>query len=204
MLDAFLQDGRMSRLAIAADANLLLAEAAAEQGSTEKDDTLRAKHFGAAIAAIKKLRGYWRKKPQWEQDALDLMSADIRVKRMNAERDMGLDDRAAETRELTAAGLKAFLQARRPNAEHPFEKMSDGEKANLERAYETLLPLLSDMGDAQAPDVLLFGQEYMRYFPEGKARTEIQNSINKAKAAGSASAEKGSVAIEQSKGAQHE
>ena len=204
VLDALLQDGRMSRLAIAADANLLLAEAAAEQGSTEKDDTLRAKHFGAAIAAIKKLRGYWRKKPQWEQDALDLMSADIRVKRMNAERDMGLDDRAAETRELTAAGLKAFLQARRPNAEHPFEKMSDGEKANLERAYETLLPLLSDMGDAQAPDVLLCGQEYMQYFPEGKARTEIQNSINKAKAAGSASAEEGSVAIEQSKGAQHE
>ena len=194
----------MSRLAIAADANLLLAEVASEQGRVEKDDALRAKYFGAAIGAVKKLRGYWRKKPQWEQDAVDLMSADIRVKRMRAEEEMGLEDRAAETRELTAAGLKAFLQARRPNAEYPFEKMSDGEKANLERAYETLLPLLSAMGDDQASDVLLFGQEYMRYFPEGKARTEIQNSVNKAKAAGVVSMENGATATEQSEGAQHE
>lgn len=162
---------------IAADANLLLAEVASEQGRREKDDTLRGKHFGAAIAAIKKLRGYWRKKEQWEQDAVDLMSADIRVKRMNAEKEMGLDERAAETRELTAAGLKAFLQARRPTEQHPFNKMSVGERANLERAYETLLPLLSEMGDAQAADVLLFGQEYMSYFPEGKAHTEVQITL---------------------------
>ena len=203
-LDTYLQDERMSRLAIAADANLLLAEVASEQGRREKDDTLRGKHFGAAIAAIKKLRGYWRKKEQWEQDAVDLMSADIRVKRMNAEKEMGLDERATETRELTAAGLKAFLQARRPTEQHPFDKMSVGERANLERAYETLLPLLSEMGDAQAADVLLFGQEYMSYFPEGKAHTEVQNYINKAKASGIAAAPNANATSEKSEGVQHE
>ncbi len=203
-LDTYLQDERMSRLAIAADANLLLAEVASEQGRTEKDDTLRAKHFNAAIAAIKKLRGYWRKKEQWEQDAIDLMSADIRVKRMNAEKEMGLDERAAETRELTAAGLKAFLQARRPTEEHPFDKMSAGECKNLERAYETLLPLLSAMGDAQANDVLLFGEEYMKYFPEGRARTEVQNFINKAKAAGVGTTQDTPLTTEKSEGEQHE
>jgi len=203
-LDAFLEDERMSRLAIAADANLLLAEVASEQGRVEKDDALRAKYFGAAIGAVKKLRGYWRKKPQWEQDAVDLMSADIRVKRMRAEEEMGLEDRAAETRELTAAGLKAFLQARRPTEEHPFEKMSEGEKRNLERAYETLLPLLSAMGDSQASDVLLFGGEYMKYFPDGKARTEVQNSLNKAKALGTVAAETNTAGTAQSEGAQHE
>ena len=203
-LDTYLQDERMSRLAIAADANLLLAEVASEQGRTEKDDTLRGKHFGAAIAAIKKLRGYWRKKEQWEQDSVDLMSADIRVKRMNAEKEMGLDERAAETRELTAAGLKAFLQARRPTAEHPFDKMSAGECKNLERAYETLLPLLSAMGDAQAADVLTFGEEYMQYFPEGRARTEVQNFINKAKAAGVVTQADATATTEQSEGEQHE
>ena len=82
--------------------------------------------------------------------------------------------------------------------------MSEGEKRNLERAYETLLPLLSAMGDSQASDVLLFGGEYMKYFPDGKARTEVQNSLNKAKALGTVAAETNTAGTAQSEGAQHE
>ncbi|MBP5791241.1 MAG: tetratricopeptide repeat protein, partial [Kiritimatiellae bacterium] len=69
-LDLFLQDDKMSKLAIAAEANLLLVEIASEQGRTEKNDALRKKHFAAAVGAVKKLRIYWKNKPQHEQDQI--------------------------------------------------------------------------------------------------------------------------------------
>jgi hypothetical protein len=60
--------------------------------------------------------------------------------------------------------------------------MSAGELANLERAYATIVPLFSKLGSDQADRVIKFGQEYLDYFPNGKARTEISNCMNKAKA----------------------
>ena len=183
-IDLFLQDEKMSRLAIAAEANLLLVEVASEQGRTEKNDQLRKKHFAAAVGAVKKLRTYWKNKPQHEQDQIDLMSADVTIRRMKAEDAMELKEQAQETCATAAAMLQTFLQTRSPNEEHPIDKMSAGELANLERCYATMVPLFSRLGDEQADRVLKFGNEYLEYFPNGKARTEIVNCVNRAKSAG--------------------
>lgn len=182
-LDQFLADEKMSRMAIAADANFMLVEIASEQGRHEKDDKLRAKHFGAAIGAIKKVRQYWSKKPKWEQDVITLMSGDVLVDRMKAEESMNLDkEKILETCGLAANTFKVFLQTNGPSESYPFEKMNAGELSNLERAYASLIPLLVKLGAKQAEDVIKFGEEYLKMFPNGKNKTEISNCINQARA----------------------
>jgi outer membrane protein assembly factor BamD (BamD/ComL family) len=183
-LDLFLSDEKMSKLPIAADANLLLVEVASEQGRLEKNDQIRRKNFNAAVGAVKKLRAYWRSKPKHEQDAVDLMSADIVVRRMQAEDAMGLEAQAKDSCQTAAQMFQTFLQSHGVDEAHPIDKMSAGELANLERCYATMVPLFSRLGREQADVVLKFGQEYLEYFPNGKARTEIINCINRAKASG--------------------
>ena len=181
-LDLFLADTKMARMAIAADANFMLVEVASDQGRTEKDATMRGKYFGAAIGALKKVRQYWSKKPQWEQDQLDLISGDVLVSRMKAEEAMGLKEDAKETCGKAAAVFQVFIQAHGPTEERPIDKMEAGEVANLERAYGTMIPLFARLGSDQADRVMKFGQEYLDLFPNGKARTEIANCMNQAKA----------------------
>ena len=181
-LDLFLQDPKMSKMTIAADANFMLVEVASEQGKTEKDATMRGKFFGAAIGALKKVRQYWSKKPQWEQDTLDLLSGDVLVNRMKAEEAMGLKDEAKETCGRAASTFQVFLQSHGVTDDHPIDKMEAGELANLERAYATMVPLFAKLGSEQADRVMKYGQEYLDYFPNGKARTEIANCMNQAKA----------------------
>jgi hypothetical protein len=62
--------------------------------------------------------------------------------------------------------------------------MLPGEVANLERCYSMMIPTYSKLGSEFAEDVMKYGQEYMDLFPNGKARTEIQNCMNQAKAEG--------------------
>lgn len=95
---------------------------------------------------------------------------------------MGLKEEALETCGRAASTFQVFLQAHGVTEDHPFDKMEPGEVANLERAYATLVPLFSKMGAAQADRVVKFGQEYLDLFPNGKARTTIQNCMNQAKA----------------------
>ena len=143
---------------------------------------MRTKCFNAAIGALKKVRQYWSKKPQWEQDQLDLLSGEVLIDRMNAEEAMGLKEEARETCGRAASTFQVFIQAHGVSENHPIDKMSAGELANLERAYATIVPLFSKLGSDQADRVIKFGQEYLDYFPNGKARTEISNCMNKAKA----------------------
>ena len=183
-LDQFLDDPKMSKMSIAVDAHQLMIEVASEQGRTEKDSDLRAKHFGKAIGSVKKLRNYWKNKPQWEQDSVDLMSADVKLRQMAAEEAMGLKEEADKSGRTAASTLLAFLQSHGIDENHPADKMSAGELGNLERCYATLVPLCAKLGSDFADNIMKFGQEYLDLFPNGKARTEVQNAMNQAKTAG--------------------
>ena len=101
---------------------------------------------------------------------------------MKAEEAMGLKEEARETCGRAASTFQVFLQAHGPMADRPIDKMEPGEVANLERAYATMIPLFSALGAEQADRVMKFGKEYLDMFPEGKARTEVENCMNKAKA----------------------
>ena len=196
-LDLFLQDKKMSRMLIAADANFLLVEVASAQGKTEKDPDLRKKYFGAAVGALGKVRNYWKGKPQWEQDRLDLMSGDVVIRRMEAEKAMGLNEEAMETCGTAASKFQVFIQAHGPSESLPFDKMDAGSQNNLEEAYSKLLPLMVELikvqkepadRKAQADKVVELGEAYERLFPNGKSRMVIINSMNQAKADGGSSA----------------
>ena len=101
---------------------------------------------------------------------------------MKAEEAMGLKEEALETCGRAAATFQVFIQAHGPTAEHPLEKMNEGELANLERAYASVVPLFSKMGADKADLVIQFGQAYCEMFPNGKDRTEVNNCMNKARA----------------------
>jgi hypothetical protein len=47
-----------------------------------------------------------------------------------------------------------------------------------------MVPLYSKLGSEYADDVLKYGQEYLELFPNGKARTDVQNCVNQARAEG--------------------
>lgn len=183
-LDTFLANEKMARMVIAADANFLLVKVASEMGRNEKDATMRQKHFGAAVGAVRKVKNYWKNKPQSDQDMIDLMAVDIMVDRMKSEEAMDLKEEALETCGKAAALLQAFMQAHCVCEARPLDKMTPGELANLERCYVTMIPLFSKMGAEQADRVLKYGQEYLDLFPNGRNRTEISNYMNQAHAEG--------------------
>lgn len=186
-LDSFfeyLESKKRTGASLAADANLLLVDVASEQARSERDDKLRRKYSGEAIAAVKKLRFYWAKRPAYERDRIDLMSADVTINRMQGEDAMGLEEQATRSCERAAGALQSFYQAHAPTAEHPLEAFAAGERANLERCYAKMIPLFARLGGDRYEFVLRYGEEYLRYFPNGAARTEVINCLNQAKAAG--------------------
>ena len=184
-LDLFFSDPKMSRMAIASDACFMLVEVASAQGRTEKDATMRGKCFGAALGALKKARQYWANKPQWEQDQIDLLSGDVLIDRMKAEDAMGLVEDAKDTCGKAAAVFQVFIQAHGVTGERSIDKMKAGEAANLERAYATMIPLLTRLGSEQDGRVMKFGQEYLNLFPNGRARQGVVNCMNCVKDASS-------------------
>ena len=164
------------------DAHVLLIEVASEEGRREKDDTMRMKYFNAAVGAIKKVRAY--RKEQAQQDELDLMSGDVLVRKMEAEEAMGPEkaEQAKETCGRAVVTFVAFIMAHEPTPEHPFEKMTPAQQNNLEKCYGKALPLMAKLGKTQAEQVIKYGEQYLKLFPEGKSRTAVQNALNQAKA----------------------
>ncbi|MCQ2391997.1 MAG: tetratricopeptide repeat protein [Kiritimatiellae bacterium] len=181
-LDKFIGDEKFARSPLVVDANFLLIEVASEEGRREKDDTMRMKYFNAAVGAIKKVRNY--RKEQAQQDELDLMSGDVLVRKMEAEEAMGSDkaEQAKETCGRAVVTFTAYLMAHEPTPEHPFEKMTAAQQNNLERCYSTALPLMAKLGKSQAEQVIKYGEAYLKYFPDGKHKTAVQNALNQAKA----------------------
>jgi len=197
-LDLFLGDEKMSRMAIATNACDLIVQVAMQQGRAERDENLRMKHYGAALGAIKKLRGYWKNEPVWKQDrAQFLMPADVKIAQVDAELAMGLEEAAAKTRKVAAANLQSYLQSRTPTVDNPIDKYSAEDLANLESAYAKMLPLLVKIGKEQAGRALKFGQQYLEMFPNGENRALVQRCINEAMALGAKMPEDDEVPVAQ-------
>lgn len=177
-LDDFVEKHPKSSLVI--EAYELIVEVASEEGLREKDDDMRRKYFNAAITALKKVRGFRKTKP--EQDLLDLRSADVLVRKMEAEESMGLKDQAKESCGRAVVTFQAFLMANEPTPEHPAKDMTPAQLANLERCYSTVLPLMAKLGKEQSEQIIRYGDTYMELFPDGKHKTAVQNAVNQAKA----------------------
>lgn len=181
-LDEFFADEKLSRYPIATNACYLTVKVAMEQGREEQNDALRGKHYGAAVKAVQRLRGFWAHEPQWKKDSVNLMSADIKISRIEAERALGKDAAAAKTRGIVAAEIQNFIDGHKPAEDKPLDKFAPEELANLEEAYSKLLPLLVAMGADQAERAWNFGQDYLQLFPSGKSVNDVRNYVNQAEA----------------------
>ena len=180
-LDRFIE--KNPRNAVVVDAYMMLIEVASEEGRRERDNNLRRKFFNAAIGAVKKVRQF---RPEME-DELALESAGVYVRKMEAEETMQLKEEALETMRLAVGGYQAFLQAHEPDDNHPVSKMTPKQLKNLERCYASALPLMAKliphMEDRKefAARVVKYGETYLDIYPNGKAKTAVQNAINQAK-----------------------
>ena len=191
-LDDFTEKYGKTRLVI--DAYEMIVEVASEEGRREKDDDMRRKYFNAAVGALKKVRGF--KKTQEEIDVLDLRSADILVRKMEAEEAMNLAEKAEETARLAVSSYQSFLMSHEPTAEHPAKDMTPTQLANLERCYASALPLMAKilpkMADSSAEEkeakkeqgetIVKYANTYLELFPNGKRKTDVQNALNSVKA----------------------
>jgi TolA-binding protein len=184
-LDAFLKDKKLSKLQQMVDANMLLVDAASEEGKTEKDDISRTKLFNAAIDALKMVRNYktprengkpkdyaqWTDDERAEDADLRLKSGQILVRRMDAESKLGLKDKAAATRGEAIVAFMGMVMSIDPGR--------DELRPVLESAYASVLPLLLEhkkFADAQE-----FCEQYVKLFPEGQHLTDVNNWLNQAK-----------------------
>ena len=41
---------------------------------------------------------------------------------------------------------------------------------------------MAKLGKSQAEQVIRYGEDYLKYFPDGKHKTAVQNALNQAKA----------------------
>ena len=162
----------------------MLAKVASEEGRKERENNLRTKYFNAAVGAVKKVRQF---RPEME-DEMMLESSDVLVRKMEAEETMQLKAEAEATLRLAVGGFQAFLQSHQPDDEHPVSKMTPKQLKNLERCYATALPLMAKLLPKQedkkefAQRLVSYGETYLDIFPNGKAKTAVQNAINQAKA----------------------
>ncbi|HNX33952.1 MAG TPA: hypothetical protein PKM57_04950 [Kiritimatiellia bacterium] len=169
VLEAFVKDKALSKLQLVVDANLLLVEVASEEGKTEKDDNERTRLFNAAVDSLKLVKKY-RTKPE-EMAELDLMSGEVLLRKMDAEKKLGLTKQAAESRGNAIVAFQRMIMGN--------QQQSAELAAVLEKAYFYCMPLMLD--HKKFADAAEDCERYLSLFPNGRYRTDIQNWLNQAK-----------------------
>ncbi len=168
-----------AKLEIVVDANLLLVEVASEVGKTEKDNDLRKSYFNTAVEALQMVKRYKESqiksgKPlnhPAELKELDLKAGEVLVRKMQAEKALGLNEQAVQTRGHAIVAFTGIVVSIDRN---------NAALANvLEKAYYNALPLMVEHKVFE--DVIADGENYLKQFPNGKYRTDVQLWIDQAK-----------------------
>jgi TolA-binding protein len=169
VLEAFIKDKDLSKLLLVVDANLLLVEVASEEGKVEKDDNERTRLFNAAVDALKMVKKY-RTAPE-EVAAVDLMSGEVLLRKLAAEKKLGLNDQTTETRGKAIVAFQIMIMNIDPG--------NAALASTLEKAYFYCLPLLLE--HKKFKDAEEDSEKYLSLFPDGRYKTDVQNWLNQAK-----------------------
>lgn len=169
LLTDFKDDKELSKLTVVVDANLLLVAVASEEGKTEKNDELRKELFNTAIDALKMCKIH--RKEEEQQRELDLAAGEILIRKMEAEKKLGLTEQAVETRGKAIVAFKVMIATINPG---------NVKLANvLEKAYYYCLPLMLEhkVFDQAVDDC----ETYLRIFPSGRYTTDVKTWLSQAK-----------------------
>ena len=166
LLQTFIKEH--AKLALVVDANFLLVEVASEEGKVERDDEARKKLFNEAVDSLRMVLRY---RPEMEKE-IALMAGEMHVRKMEAEKQFGLTAQAADSRGLAIVAFNNLIFS----IEDPTNvKVS----AIVEKAYFYTLPLMLEhkMNDV----VIESAEDYLKAFPVGRYRTDVQNWLNQAR-----------------------
>ncbi|MDD2454849.1 MAG: hypothetical protein PHE10_00805, partial [Kiritimatiellae bacterium] len=169
LLEGFINDKDLSKLQLVVDANMLLVEVASEEGKDERDDNERTKLFNVAVDSLKMVKRY-RTTPK-EMAELDLMAGEMLLRKMEAEKALGLDAQSAETRGKAIVAFQVMIMNINPG--------NVNLAGVLEKAYYYCLPLLLE--HEKYRDAEEDCQKYLELFPNGRWITDVRNWLNQAR-----------------------
>jgi TolA-binding protein len=151
------------------DASLLLADAASAEGETEKDNARRQHLFNRAIETFKIVRAY--RNESREMLAIDMQVGRTMIRKLNAEKALGLADQADITRGQAIAAFKKLIYTTPPGS-----AVSD---PLLEQAYLLSIPLELEHKKFQgAADSC---EEYLASFSGSPNAAQVRTWLNQAK-----------------------
>ena len=157
-----------AKLVVMVDANFLLVDVASKEGMLEPNAKARTDLFNMAVEALRMIRRYYTTIEQ--QKEVDLKVGEVLMRKMEAEKKFGTDVRVTESRGQAIVAFNNIIDTTDPgNA-----KLA----TVLEKAYFYTLPLMLEH-KAHA-HVIESCETYLRIFPAGRYRTEVQNWMNQA------------------------
>ncbi|MDD4101463.1 MAG: hypothetical protein PHU80_02380, partial [Kiritimatiellae bacterium] len=169
LLEGFIKDQELAKLQLVVDANMLLVDVASEEGKDERDDNERTKLFNAAVDALKMVKRY--RTTQQELAELDLMAGEMLLRKMDAEKSLGLATQAAETRGKAIVAFQVMIMNINPG--------NVNLAGVLEKAYYYCLPLLLEHKKYQDAEEDCL--KYLEIFPNGRWTTDVRNWLNQAR-----------------------
>lgn len=165
-LEAFIAANERSAQVV--EAYQLLADAASAEGEGERDDRRRQDLFNKAVDALTFV-GKYRTEPR-DVLEIDLQKGETMIRKMNAEKALGLADKAAESRGRAIVAFKQIIFSTDPRnaALAPY----------LERAYLTSIPLELEHRkfDAAANSC----EEYLASFGGSRNAARVRTWLNQA------------------------
>ncbi len=157
-----------ARSTLVVDASLLLADAASAEGETERDDKRRQELFNRAVDAFKFVRNY--RKEMKEMVEIDIQVGQTMVRKMNAEKALGLNEKVGESRGRAITAFKLLIFSIDPGnaALAPY----------LEQAYLLSIPLELEHKKFQAAADSC--EEYLAAFGGSRNAPQVRTWLNQA------------------------
>ena len=106
-----------------------------------------------------------------EVAVLDLMAGELLLRKMEAEKKLGKTEQAVESRGKAIVAFQVMIMNINPG--------NVNLAATLEKAYYYCLPLLLE--HKKYADAAEDCETYLRIFPNGRWRTDVQNWLNQAR-----------------------
>jgi len=157
-----------SRSALVVDAHLLLADAASAEGETERDNDRRLRLFNKAVEAFQFVRNY-RKEPQ-EMLKIDSQVGQTMIRKMNAEKALGLEEQAGLSRARAIVAFKQLIFTV-PPGQAALDPL-------IEQAYLLSIPLELEHKKFQAAADAC--EEFLASFGDSRNVPQVRTWLNQA------------------------
>ncbi|MCL2104592.1 MAG: hypothetical protein FWH21_06025, partial [Kiritimatiellaeota bacterium] len=157
-----------AKLSVMVDGHYLLVDVASKEGMLEQNPGTRTDLFNMAVESLRIIRRYLTTPEQ--QKEIDLKIGEMLMRKMEAEKKFGTEERVTESRGLAIVALNNIIDST--------DLVNPKLAAVVEKAYYYTLPMMLE--HKAFAHVTESCETYLRTFPAGRYRTEVQNWLNQA------------------------